>query len=271
MKKDLIRVTNPAAITLRRPPHRRPVRRPRRAARELEWLANLTNPTRARVIAWRKDLEKRKLAHSSMRRKFSALSALFDYLCEHNAVADNPVDGVKRPMTNGNEASTPALGDAQARGLLETPPADTVKGVRDRAILVTLLYHVLRREELCALRVRDIQSLQSVMHFRIKGKRDKFRFVSVHATALRLIDEYLMLAGRRDHAAGPLFRPFIPGRQHRRVPIDYDRKLYALRPRIEMFFDRIKENRHLDVRYEKTDICSLGFITCAILKAFHLC
>jgi integrase/recombinase XerD len=163
--------------------------------------------TRAHVIAWRKDLEKRELAHSSVRRKLSALSALFDYLCEHNAVAGNPVDGVKRPMANGNEGSTPALGDAQARRLLEAPPADTLKGVRDRAILATLLYHGLRREELCALRVKDIQSRQGVVHFRIKGKRDKIRFVPVHATAQRLIDEYLTLAGHRDDAAGSLFRP----------------------------------------------------------------
>jgi hypothetical protein len=46
------------------------------------------------------------------------------------AAAGNPVDGVKRPMANGNEGSTPALGDRQARKLLEAPPADTLKGVR---------------------------------------------------------------------------------------------------------------------------------------------
>ena len=117
---------------------------------ELEWLANITNKktrraykidvaefspsaglhepaqlrtvTRAHVIAWRKDLEARKLSPASIRRKLSALSSLFDYLCERNAVAGNPVDGVKRPMANGNEGSTPALGDAQARKLLEAPP-----------------------------------------------------------------------------------------------------------------------------------------------------
>jgi site-specific recombinase XerD len=235
MKQELVRVTNSGVATTRRaltpaqfgdladiPP-------------ELEWLANLTNSktrraykidvqefiafaclggiaelravTRAHVIAWRKDLEKRELAHSSIRRKLSALSALFDYLCEHNAVIGNPVDGVKRPMANGNEGSTPALGDAQARRLLEAPPDDTLKGVRDRAILATLLYHGLRREELCALRVKDIQSRQGVMHFRIKGKRDKIRFVPVHVTAQRLIEEYLTLAGHGADATGPLFRP----------------------------------------------------------------
>ncbi len=123
---------------------------------ELEWLANITNPktrraykidvsefsafaglggpaelrtvTRARVMAWRKDLEARELAPSSIRRKLSALSSFFDHLCKRTAVSGNPVDGVKRPMANGNEASTPALCDAQARKLLEAPLADTLKG-----------------------------------------------------------------------------------------------------------------------------------------------
>jgi hypothetical protein len=109
--------------------------------------AELRTITRAHVNAWRKHLESRALAPSSIRRKLSALSALFDYLCERNAVAGNPVDGVKRPISNNNEGSTPALGDAQARKLLDAPADDTLKGVRDRAILATLLYHGIRREE----------------------------------------------------------------------------------------------------------------------------
>jgi len=207
---------------------------------ELEWLANITNPktrraykndvgefsaftglrqpaelrgiTRAHVIAWRKHLESRVLAPSSIRRKLSALSALFDYLCERNAVAGNPVDGVKRPMANNNEGSTPALGDAQARKLLDAPPGDTLKGVRDRAILATLLYHGIRREELCGLRIKDMQSRQGVLHFRVKGKRGKVRFVPVQVLAQRLIEEYLALAGHAADIAGPVFRPVTNNR-----------------------------------------------------------
>src|SRR5438445_8824996 len=150
-------------------------------------------------------MERRGLAPATIRRKLSALSSLFDYLCERNAVTGNPVDGVKRPMANGNEGSTPALGDAQARKLLDAPADDTLKGVRDRAILATLLYHGMRREELCRLRVRDMQSRQGVMHFRVKGKRDKVRFVPVHAMAQRLIEEYLALAGHGADLSGPVF------------------------------------------------------------------
>jgi integrase/recombinase XerD len=202
---------------------------------EEEWLANLTNDktrrayrndvrefvayaglrdylelrivTRAHVIDWRKDMERRALSDTTIRRKLSALSSLFDYLCERNAVAGNPVDGVKRPAANGNEGSTPALGDSQARTLLEAPPANTLKGVRDRAILATLLYHGMRREELCRLRVRDLHSRQGVMHFRIRGKRDKVRFIPVNPAAQRTIEAYLTWAGHRWDADGPLFRP----------------------------------------------------------------
>ena len=212
---------------------------------ELEWLANITNAktrraykvdvaefmafsgltetkslravARSHVIAWRKDMESRSLAPTSIRRKLSALSSLFDYLCERNAVLGNPVDGVKRPTSNNNEGSTPALGDAQVRRLLEAPAPDTLKGVRDRAILATLLYHGIRREELCLLRLRDVQSRQGVMHFRVKGKRDKIRFVPVHPMVLRLIGEYLEMGkhgGAVSHESmdSPLFRPVANNR-----------------------------------------------------------
>jgi integrase/recombinase XerD len=202
---------------------------------EEEWLANLTNAktqraykndvrefiayaglhdygelrsiVRSHIIDWRKDMERRDLEPATIRRKLSALSSLFDYLCERNAVAGNPVDGVKRPMANGNEGSTPALGDRQARKLLEAPPAETLKGLRDRAILATLLYHGIRREELCGLRVKDMHSRQGVLHFRINGKRDKIRFIPVNAAAQRTIEEYLDRAGHRTDADGALFRP----------------------------------------------------------------
>ncbi|MDS4031372.1 MAG: tyrosine-type recombinase/integrase [Candidatus Contendobacter sp.] len=163
--------------------------------------------TRAHLIAWRRDMEARNLAPSSIRRKLAALSSLFDYLCEHHAAPHNPVDGVKRPKADHREGLTPALGDAQARALLDAPPEDTVKGKRDRAILATLLYHGLRREELCRLKVRDLQQREGILHLRIEGKGDNIRFVPVAVKAARLIRAYLDQAGHGHDLSGPLFRP----------------------------------------------------------------
>lgn len=202
---------------------------------ELEWFANLRNlhtrkayetdlrefrqfvgiaqpeefrtVTRAHVIAWRKDLERRLCAPTTIQRKLAAVSSLFAYLCERNAVLHNPVDGVKRPKSRGGEGVTPALSDEQARALLSAPRGDSLKAKRDRAILAALAYHGMRREELCKLKVRDLQRRDGVLQFRLEGKGEKVRYVPVGMKALRLITEYLEAAGHKEELEGPLFRP----------------------------------------------------------------
>lgn len=202
---------------------------------ELEWFANLTNRctrrayenairdfmrftgivrpeefrtvTRAHVIAWRDDLVQRARGGGTVRHRLSALSSLFDYLCEKNAVTHNPVKGVKRPRVDA-EGRTPALGDYQARKLLDAPDGQTLKTKRDQAILATLLYHALRRDELCKLKVKDFRhERRGVPHLKVSGKGGKTRYVPLHPAAGGLIHEYLELAEHGADDSGALFRP----------------------------------------------------------------
>jgi len=152
-------------------------------------------------------LNRRGHSPATIHAKLSALASLFEYLCDKNSVTHNPVKGVKRPAADNNEGKTPAIGDDQARRLLDAPDADTVKGKRDRAILATFLYHGLRRDELCRLQVQDYHPRRDVMHFRIHGKRGKTRHVPVHPKAQGLIHDYLEAAGHGEDKKGPLFRP----------------------------------------------------------------
>lgn len=163
--------------------------------------------TRSHVIAWRKTLEARELGEASIRRKLSALSSLFEYLCEDNAVENNPVAGVKRPSEGSNEGKTPALSDQQARQLLETPPENTLIGKRDRAILAVFLFHGLRRNELCGLKIADIQARRGVPHLQVKGKRSKIRYIPLHPRAQELIELYFDSMDHRDNGKAFLFRP----------------------------------------------------------------
>jgi transposase len=64
--------------------------------------------------------------------------------------------------------------------------------------------------------------------------------------------------------------PVIPGHKNRKIVVHYDKTVYKLRKRIELFFGKLKENRRLTVRYEKMDATFLGFIALAILVAFYL-
>mgnify|MGYP001332704494 CR=1 FL=1 len=202
---------------------------------EVEWFTNITNPntrrayenavrdfvrftgivkpeefrtvTRAHLIAWRDDLGSRALNGTTIRHRLSALSSLFDYLCDHNAVTHNPVKGVQRPKVDSGEGRTPALGDHQARELLDTPQGDSLQGKRDRAILAALLYHALRRDELCRLKVKDFkQERRGVPHMKISGKGGKTRYLPLHPAASGLIHDYLDAAGHGLEDTGALFR-----------------------------------------------------------------
>jgi transposase len=57
--------------------------------------------------------------------------------------------------------------------------------------------------------------------------------------------------------------PVIPGRKNRKVKIIYDKTIYKLRKRIEQFFGKLKENKRLAMRYEKSDSAFLSFIALA--------
>lgn len=202
---------------------------------EVEWFANLSCPatrrayqaaladfmgfvgivhvedfrrvTRSHVIAWRDSLASRGLAPPSVRHRLAALSSLFEYLCECNAVTHNPVKGVKRPGVQSYEGKTPALGDHQARSLLDAPQGDTLKALRDRAVLAMLLYHGLRRQELCSLTVKDTQQQRrGVLHLNVSGKGGKTRYVPLHPAAARLVAEYLEVAGHAGQMSAPLFK-----------------------------------------------------------------
>jgi integrase/recombinase XerD len=164
--------------------------------------------TRGHVLAWRTELEQRGLAMSTIRRKLAALSSLFNYLSDANAIQNNPVDGVKRPKVDTYEGKTPTISDQQARELLAVPDdhGTELKLIRDRAILSTLLFHALRREELCTLRVGDIEDRRGVKHLKVHGKGGKTRYLPLNPGSAGLIFEYLSLAGHGDDKKYPLFR-----------------------------------------------------------------
>ena len=59
--------------------------------------------------------------------------------------------------------------------------------------------------------------------------------------------------------------PVIPGRKNRKIKVVYDKTIYKLRSRIEQFFGKIKENKRLAMRYEKSDTVFLAFIALGII------
>lgn len=90
---------------------------------------------------------------------------------------------------------------------MDAPNPDTLKGKRDRAILSVLFHHALRRESVAWLDVKDLHTRQGVVHLTVRGKRSKISYKPVAPETLRLLDDYLKVAGHAADREGPLFRP----------------------------------------------------------------
>ena len=57
------------------------------------------------------------------------------------------------------------------------------------------------------MKLKDMHQRQGVLHFRIKGKRDKMRYLPVNPNSQRLIAAYLEAAEHAEDRGEPLFRP----------------------------------------------------------------
>jgi integrase len=70
------------------------------------------------------------------------------------------------------------------------------------------LFHALRREELCKLKVKDFRHVRKgVPHLKVAGKGGKTRYLPLHPGTHALIHEYVVAAGHGEDDSGALFRP----------------------------------------------------------------
>ena len=62
--------------------------------------------------------------------------------------------------------------------------------------------------------------------------------------------------------------PIIPTKANRRVQRPVDKPTYALRNRIERFFNKLKHSRRVATRYDKLASSFLGFVQIATIRCW---
>ena len=166
--------------------------------------------TRKHVTEWIEHLKNQKLTNESIGRKISAVSSLFKYYCERAALKDNPCTNIMRPKVESNLGKTDEISRDEARLLLEAPltyRGNTLRGLRDSAIVAVFLYHGLRRAEVKDLKVKSVHNKQGVPYLLVKGKGSKTRDLPFHPVALQKIYAYLEADHRMDDLDSPVFCP----------------------------------------------------------------
>jgi integrase/recombinase XerC len=139
------------------------------------------------------DLGKNQYSKSTTARKLATLRSFYKFLVKRDRISSNPVVSIKTPKQD--KKLPKFLEYEEVVRLLNTPPANTCLGARDRAILEVLYSTGMRVSELVSLNMDDVDFLSEVIHVRGKGKKE--RICPIGSSALQSIQNYIEFRNRR--------------------------------------------------------------------------
>ncbi len=145
-------------------------------------------------------------AASTQKRQLSALRHFFDILVERHVVVLNPVLSVRGPRVQALEGLTPEIVRKQARTLLDSVDTSHVVGLRDKAVMSTLIYTGARVGAVARLKLSDLRHDGTQWLFRFREKGGKLREIPVRHDLEELLQDYMERGGMRPGDNAPLFR-----------------------------------------------------------------
>ena len=113
---------------------------------------------------------------------------------------------MRGPRYSIKKGKTPVLSAQETRKLLDSIDTSHVVGLRDRALIGTMVYSFARISAIVHMRVRDYYPQGKRYWIRLHEKGGKFHEVPVHHTAEQYLDEYIEIAGIFEEKSKPLFR-----------------------------------------------------------------
>jgi tyrosine recombinase XerC len=132
-------------------------------------------------------LKKRDYSTRSICRKISTIRSFFKFILREGIIKINPTINLFTPKI---DIKLPLfLYLQEINKLIETPPGNTIFGMRDRAILELLYGTGMRVGELVNLNVQDIELDEKTV--RVFGKGSKERILPLGNPSIKAIQEYI--------------------------------------------------------------------------------
>jgi site-specific recombinase XerD len=153
-------------------------------------------------------IEERQATHSApdVKQQLAAVRMMFDWLIIGQVAASNPASAVRGPKHVVKTGNTPVLDGKEWRRLIDTIPADTVRDLRDRALIATLTYGFARIGAALKMRVEDLQSKGSGWLIRLHEKGGKQHMMPCHHALAEALHAYIAAASIAADKKGFLFR-----------------------------------------------------------------
>ena len=148
----------------------------------------------------------KRLSKPTVKQHLAAIRMLFDWLVVGQVVATNPAAPVRGPKYPVKKGKTPVLTGEEARQLIDSIDTSTVVGLRDRALIATMVYTFGRVGAVTKMRVEDYYTQGRRGWVRLHEKGGKRHEMPCHHNLEAYLDEYITAAGLADEPQSHLFR-----------------------------------------------------------------
>jgi site-specific recombinase XerD len=146
------------------------------------------------------------IAAPSVKLHLAAIRMLFDHLVVSQVVTVNPASSVKGPKHVVKKGKTAVLSAAEARELINAIDTETPVGLRDRALIGTMVYTFARVGAVTRMRIEDVYIQGRRTWVRLLEKGGKRHEMPCHHNLEEYLEEYLASAGIDGDGKGFLFR-----------------------------------------------------------------
>jgi integrase/recombinase XerD len=154
--------------------------------------------------------ENKNLAAGTQATKLAAVKKFFQWLLAEQQIAHNPAAQLEYPR-RARTLPRNVLTQEEARRLIESTPTVKPRDLRDRALIEVLYATGLRRAELIALTIYDLDLQTTTLRIE-HGKGDRTRLVPLTQSALAALKLYLDEARGQWTQAAPQTHLFVSTR-----------------------------------------------------------
>ncbi len=167
-------------------------------------------------------------------RRLASIKSFYKYLLKIEMVSNNPAHYVKTPKVPKNIPNY--VDEKLISKLMNAPSADTLIGLRDRAILELFYSTGIRLSELININIGNIDFHNNLI--KVVGKGDKERLIPLGNRALNAIKKYLEITNRSYKIADTTDPLFV---NSKRVRISQR----TVQRRVNMYLQLVTEGEHL--------------------------
>jgi site-specific recombinase XerD len=153
-------------------------------------------------------IEVRQQSHSApdAKQQLAAIRMLFNWLVTGQIAPTNPAAAVRGPTHVVKTGTTPVLDGKEWRKLIDSIPTDTVRALRDRALIATMTYSFARITAALKMKVEDLRPKGAGWQIQLHEKGGKLHTMPCHHALAEALRAYIDAAGIAEDRKGFLFR-----------------------------------------------------------------